>query len=131
MQYRIICINSNVGLTRSDTYYNNKMHFKKININTSPHESMWAISIHHRIISSSTAPGLYSTIKRSTFSSKALPSKIFWLWTCMYLAFLRRQSLNISYKIGQKAFQVNFTYILCWHNAFCFPVPIMLKITLA
>ena len=43
---------------------------------------MWAISIHHTITNSATAPGLYCTIKRSTFSSKALPSKIFWLWAC-------------------------------------------------
>ena len=36
---------------------------------------MWAISIHHTIINSATAPGLYCTIKRSFFSSKALPNK--------------------------------------------------------
>ena len=47
---------------------------------------MWAISIHHTIINSSTA-GLYCSIKRSTFSSKALPNKIFWLraWDCSCL----------------------------------------------
>ena len=37
---------------------------------------MWAININHTIINSSTASGLYYSIKRSTFSSKALPSKI-------------------------------------------------------
>ena len=55
------------------------------------------VGYKHTPYNSSSATGLYCSIKRSTFSSKAMPSKLFWLRACAVHTYHAGQAYRCSY----------------------------------